>query len=250
MNARKEDSLPPVTAARRLARRARSAALATVQRDGSGWPYTSLVTVAVDHDASPIFLLSRLAEHTQNLMADPRASLLIEEASGETNPQTGPRVTLLGRLEITGDDQMARRYLARQPGARLYAGFNDFNFYRMTVERVHVVSGFARANWVGGSAYRFDRVAATNLASCEAELIEDMNERHGDLLALFANRLLGRRGKAWRLIGIDPEGADLKLRSTFARIDFETPVRDSRSCRKAFHDLERRIRRNPSTGGT
>lgn len=146
----KETTDKPVEAiSRALVRRCRAASLATVLTGKrQGWPYASLVSVACATDASPLLLLSTLADHTRNLAQDNRASLLFEEASGLDNPQTGPRVTVTGRLHPDQEEETAQRFLARHPGAALYAGFADFSFYRMDVERAHYVGGFGKSKWV------------------------------------------------------------------------------------------------------
>src|SRR4051794_35315755 len=92
------------------------------------WPYVSLVLVAVDHDLSPILLLSDLAEHTRAIIADPRVSLLFDGTAGLVQPLTGARVSLLGQIAETHDDRLKRRFLRRHPDAALYAGFKDFRF--------------------------------------------------------------------------------------------------------------------------
>lgn len=233
-------------AARDLLRRARSAALATAldrPAAAAGWPFASLVTVACDCDGSPLLLLSDLSDHTRNLRGDRRASLLVEAASHLENPQAGPRVTVIGRLARTGGERHARRFLAHHPGARAYAGFGDFHFYAMTVERARFVGGFARATWLEGTDLRFDAAASEAVAACEADVVDHMNRRHADAVALYANVLLGRRGKAWEMIGVDPEGADLRLRASFARLSFSRPVKDADSCRRQLIGLARKARR-------
>src|SRR5262245_30502909 len=117
------------------------AALATalptaLPADGGAWPYASLVLVAVDHDLSPVLLLSDLAEHSKAIAADSRVSLLFDGTEGLDQPLTGARATVLGRAERTTDPRLVRRYLARHPEAGAYAGFADFRFYRVSVERV------------------------------------------------------------------------------------------------------------------
>src|SRR5512134_1223527 len=89
---------------------------------GAPWPYASLVLVAVDHDLSPILLLSDLAEHSKAIAADARVSLLFDGTHGLDQPLTGPRVTLVGRAARTDDARLARRFLARHPDAEMYAG--------------------------------------------------------------------------------------------------------------------------------
>jgi putative heme iron utilization protein len=243
-----EDKVRLPIAIRRLLRRSRSGLLATaLAGEDGGWPYGSLVTVAFDMDASPLFLFSNLSDHTRNLRADPRASLLVEAASRRANPQTGPRVTVLGRVARSEDERHRRRFLARHPGAKMYADFADFGFYRLTVERAHFVGGFARAVWVEGERLTLD-VAAAAIAACEADVIQHMNEDHADALDLYANNLLGRRGKGWSMIGLDPDGLDLCRGAAFARLDFETPIVDAESCRVTLVRLATDARRKKSTG--
>jgi putative heme iron utilization protein len=137
--------------ARDLLRQAQRASLATLLENGA--PYASLVLVAEDEDFSPILLLSYLAEHAKNLKRDPRASLLIDGTAGLDEPLTGPRVTLIGAMTKSDDERLKTRYLARHKSAALYAGFRDFAFYRMNVERAHLVAGFGRIDWIDAADF-------------------------------------------------------------------------------------------------
>lgn len=211
-------------AARRLLRRARSASLATALGGRDGWPYVSLVTVACDHDASPVLLLSDLADHTRNLAADARGSLLFEAASGRANPQTGPRVSVLGRIEKSDVPRHRRRFLARHPAAKLYADFADFSVYRMTVERAHFVAGFGRAHWM--EADTLLAAVAEDIATGEPQILARMNAERAADVDLYAHRLLARRGDGWTLAAVDPDGCDLRRKSTLTRLDFPTPAAD------------------------
>ena len=126
------DTESPATAARRLIRSQSTATLAT-SLAGDGWPYASLVLTACDHDASPLLLISALAEHTKNITADPRVSLLFDGTSGLADRLTGARATVLGRAERSQEPRHRDRFLARHASAALYAGFGDFAFYRVTI---------------------------------------------------------------------------------------------------------------------
>lgn len=209
---------------RRLIRRARSAALATAMADSAGRPYASLVTVACDGGGQPLLLLSSLSDHARNLSADPRASLLIDEARGLANPQTGARVSLVGEIRRTDDPSHAARFLARHPAARRYAGFGDFGFFGMVVERGHFVGGFARAHWLERSDLALEGDAVAALAAAEAEILAHMNDDHAGTIDLYAQALLGRRGDGWRMIAVDVEGLDLYRRGIFVRLEFPTQV--------------------------
>lgn len=230
--------ITPAASVRSLVRLARSASLGTaLAKDGSR-PYVSFVTTACDVDGSPLLLLSRLSDHTRNLDADPRASLLFENASHLENPQSGPRVSLVGKIVASDNPRHIRRFLARHPAAERYAGFGDFGFYRFAVDRAHLVGGFAQARWVDGRDLALDSGTVAAIAGCEESVLAHMNEDHGEALRLYANVLLGRPGRRWRMIGLDPDGFDLRLgRRTVARLDFTTPVTDAGAVRQALVEL-------------
>src|SRR5438874_2215103 len=208
------------TLARSLARSRSRAALATSL---GGAPYASLVLLAVDLDASPLLLLSDLAQHSRNIDFDPRVSLLLDATEGHPDPLTGPRLTLLGRAQPIDDRRCLARFIARHPTSAVYAGFGDFHLYRVEVERGQLVAGFGRIEWIAGGEYHFAHDASM-LAAAEPEILKHMNDDHGDAIALYAHRLLGRSGAGWRMTGIDPEGIDLRCDGETARLDFAPPV--------------------------
>lgn len=224
---------------RMVLRSRRSGALATALTTEAGWPYASLVTVACDTDGSPILLLSRLSDHTRNLDQDPRASLLLEDASRRANPQTGPRLTLLGRILPDTEPRLRRRFLARHPRAALYADFADFRIFRMNVERVHWVGGFGKARWLDAGAILADAEASRALAEAEPTAIEHMNTEHAHSIDRYANVLLGCGGSGWRMIGIDPDGCDLARGAAHARLAFPSPAAGSGELRAILVDLDR-----------
>lgn len=226
--------------ARRLLRTLDRASLATSL---DGWPYASLVLAAAAPDASPVLLLSGLAQHTKNLGAEPRASLLFDGTGGLDDPLTGPRVTVLGRLDRCDDSRLRARFVARHPSAALYAGFGDFALYRLAVERAHLVAGFGRIDWVAAPELLFDAAPAEALVSAEPDIVAHMNDDHAEAVELYATRLLGRRGGRWRMTGIDPEGIDLRLAGEVARLGFEAPVCDAGGARAALVRLAEAARR-------
>src|SRR5438445_2799002 len=130
----------PQNLAKSLLRRRRQGALATLMA-GSGDPYCSLVNVASYPDGSPLLLISRLAVHTKNILADPRVSLMLDERK-EGDPLEGARAMLMGTAAVTDDPSVRQRYLARQPEAEMFAGFGDFAFYRIELKGAHFVGGF------------------------------------------------------------------------------------------------------------
>lgn len=148
--AKGENSEEAAVVARALIRSARTAVLATLRGEDRS-PYASLVAVAPDGRGEPILLLSSLAWHTQNLLQDSRASLLIADAT-QGDPLAAPRASLIGAIARTTDDDAAGWYFAVHPEAKGYAEFNDFAFHRFTIASVHLVAGFGRIETLDGDA--------------------------------------------------------------------------------------------------
>lgn len=233
----------PAATARRLMRAIDRASLATSLSGGEDrWPYASLVLVAADFDASPLLLISTLAEHTKNLARDPRASLLFDGTQGLDDPLTGARVTVLGEIRQDKDPARLRRFVARHPSAALYAGFKDFALYRVAVTRAHLVAGFGRIHWIEGNAITCAEDGASWLREAEAGILEHMNRDHAATLDLIAEHLLGREGRGWQLTGVDRDGGDLRRGGAVARIDFPNPVNTLDAVRETFVALAQSAR--------
>ncbi len=232
----------PGATARRLIRACDRAVLATSLADGTAWPYGSLVFTACDHGAAPLLLLSDLADHTKNLQADDRASLLFDGTGGLDDPLTGARASVLGRLAKTDDPRHRARYLARHPSAGGYADFSDFNLYRMTIERARLVAGFGSIHWLDAAEVGTDTTAA--LAEAEADIVAHMNDDHGEAVDLYARVLSGMPGSGWVMTGVDPEGLDLRLGGRTARLDFDHPVADAEGARAELVRLAGEARAN------
>ena len=233
----------PLREIRGMMRRCRKAVLGTNAREPEGWPMTSLVGIAPAGDGAPVLLLSELSAHTRNLRADGRASIFLDGTAGARNPLTGARVTLFGRLRKEDDPRKAARYLRYNPDASSYADFADFGFFRLDIERAHFVGGFARAYWADGRKLTANGKAARDIAKAEAGILEHMNADHPEALRLYGTVLLGRRGKHWSMIGIDPDGLDLRCGHTIHRLDFDAPVDSAQTCRAVLVALAKEARK-------
>ena len=219
--------------ARRLIRRTGHAALATSL---GGRPFASLVAVSAAFDATPLMLLSDLAQHTRNLAAQPLVSLLFAPPGENPDPLAAPRLSLLARAERSDDPPLLERFVARHPASAGYAGFGDFHLYRAAIERGHLVAGFGRIEWVAEDELRFAADAAA-LAAAEREIIARLNAEDAAALALCAERLLRRPGDDWVATGIDPEGIDLRRNGETERLDFVQPATNPAAAFAAFADL-------------
>jgi hypothetical protein len=229
----------PARIGRRLLRRQHRGTLATSMR---GAPYASLVLTAADIEASPLLLLSDLAQHSRNIAFDPRISLLIDGTAGYRDPLTGPRLTVIGQARAVADPLRLARFTAHHTTSAAYSGFADFRLYRVAVERGHLVAGFGRIHWIESRDLLFTADAAA-LAAAEPEILRHMNEHHADAVADCARDLLGRVGADWRMTGIDPEGADLQRDGEPARLDFAEPVLTPAAARAALVELAQNARK-------
>lgn len=245
---------PPIDnglAARRLMRRCGHAGIATSL---DGWPYVSLVACACAIDGSPLLLLSDLAQHSRNVAADARVSLLFAETGQVSHPLAAARLTLLGRAERCDDPRQAARFAARHPASAAYAGFADFRLYRIAIERGHLVAGFGQIAWIEAEQLRLApdaAAAAAALVAAEADILAHMNADHADAIALYAERLLGRSldpGADWRMTGIDPDGLDLRRNGETARLDFAELVLTPAAAQRTLVGLVERARQSPPRG--
>lgn len=215
--------LTPGQATRLLMRRALKASLATLEAS-TGHPYASLVTIATDVDGTPLFLISTLALHTQNLGADARASLLFDGTDATGDPLAGGRVTVMGRAVKTQRPTAPARFLARQEHARGYADFPDFAFYELQPERAHFIGGFGRIVDLAPQDFLIDTADASALVAAHTDIVAHMNEDHAAALSLYATELAGAPGGPWRMTGIDPEGFDIVCDGAACRLPFTKRV--------------------------
>ena len=237
--------------ARTIVAGGRTAALSTIAPDSGGVPFGSLVAHAVDELGRPLLCLSDLAEHSRNLTADPRASIMVTEASPEAggDPLASGRVTLLGEVTVLAGPERATAlacYRAVHTDA-FYVEFSDFRLYRLEVSSARFVGGFGRMSWVTAADYA--QAEPDPLRPHRAGIVEHMNNDHADALVAFCRVLAGRPDTATaRMVDVDrygfsvlagdnPDG-DLKA----VRFSFDTPTDTMLEVRTAMVALVRRTR--------
>jgi hypothetical protein len=229
--------------ARRLLREANTASLGTLNRDDGG-PYVSVVNMATDPMGWPIVLISRLAWHTLNIMAHPKASILAAELPASGDVLTGSRVSVMGTFEPGDPRSLRHRYLSRHPEAGAYIDFGDFSFWRLRPERIHAVAGFGRIETMPADEV-FPAVPDWN--EIEESAIIHMNDDHRGAVQLYAQRLLGAEGTDWKITAIDPDGCDLAGVSGTLRLAFPAMVRNGKELREAFVALSKQTRGDVNT---
>jgi putative heme iron utilization protein len=224
--------------ARSLLRRSRQGALATLMPE-SGDPYCSLVNVASDADGSPILLISHLALHTKNILADSRVSLMLDERV-EGDPLEGARIMLAGRAEQAAKAEVAglsRRYLAAHPSAEAFVNFKDFSFFKLAPSGAHLVAGFGRIVDLEPQQFLTELSGAETLIEVEQGAIEHMNADHREAMNLYATRLLGAEQADWRCTGFDPDGMDMQAGTKTLRLQFPRRVTSPAALRSLLKEL-------------
>ena len=228
----------PSKVTRSLLRCRRQGALASLMA-GTGDPYCSLVNLASHPDGTPILLISRLALHTRNILADSRVSLMLDErAPGD--PLEGARIMLQGRAEPVGKEELElvrRRYLAAHPSAEGFVDFADFSFFRIVPSGAHLVAGFGRILDLKPEQFLTDISQSKGLIEAEAGAVEHMNADHRDALNLYATKLLGGASGDWHCTSIDPDGIDLQAGEVTLRLDFPERVTGASELRKMLVKL-------------
>jgi len=228
--------------ARTLMHLGRVGSLSTLSRKQPGFPFGSVMPYAVDERGRPLFLISTMAMHTQNLLGDPRASLLVTRAGADRDPLGASRVTILGKAGVVAEPEVAAvrtLYLASYPNSRHWVDYQDFSFYRMEVADVYYVGGFGVMGWVAASEY--EQGHPDPLADAASEILQHMNRDHKDALVLLARKFAGIEAKAAVMTSVDRLGFQVRLETAEgvrgARIGFLREVADPAEVRKVLVEM-------------
>ncbi len=214
----------PAHAPLHLLHTAATGTLATHSRQPEGFPYPTVLPFAPDPQHRPTILVSRLAEHTRNLHADPRAGFLAVDAP-DGDVLSGQRVTLLGTFEpVDSTPEVVQRYLHYHPDAERYLMLGDFTFWVMRLERLRYIGGFGAMGWLGGT--ELDPLPSL-----------DVDEENA-LISKFAGH--SASADRFQLLGVDRYGVDLKLNGARNRFVFDEAKLNSGTLHAALEDCIRR----------
>jgi putative heme iron utilization protein len=233
--------------ARTLLYSGRIGSLSTLSRKQPGFPFGSLMPYALYGQGRPLFLISTMAMHTQNLLADPRASLFVTEPDTSSDALGASRVTLIGTVSRIPEPELeaARAiYLTRYPDSKYWVDFDDFFFYRMDVLDVYYVGGFGVMGWVAASEY--SQAEPDPLIESKSEIIRHMNADHKDSLIVLAKRFAGIDAQEASMTSVDRLGFHLRLKTQDgvkgARIAFLREVRNPAQTRGVFVEMVQQAR--------
>jgi putative heme iron utilization protein len=228
----------------------RIGSLSTVSRKQPGFPFGSVMPYALDDRGRPIFLISAMAMHTQNLKGDSRASLLVTQADGDGDPLGASRATLMGNVEPIPDAERAAArelYLKCYANSKYWVDFDDFSFYRMAVLDVYYVGGFGVMGWVLASDY--DEAKPDPLADAAAGILAHMNADHQEAMILLARTSAGIESEEAAMTSVDRLGFQVRLKTREgvrgARIGFPREVTSASEARKVLVEMVQTARQMP-----
>jgi putative heme iron utilization protein len=210
--------------ARNLLRQCRYGILSTQSLDAEGYPFGSVVPFVLDFDHIPLILISRLAEHSRNLLADPKTSLTLIEP-GNADIQQCSRLTLLTQAEIVkGDKPGQERYFRYFPRTRFFAGSLDFFFCRLKPTKARLIAGFGKAAWLDLEGLLPALCLSEN---DESQLLALMNgSRRKEFLERMSvhSAMIAAEPESLRAVGVDHEGLDYVFREMHGRLVFKTAM--------------------------
>jgi putative heme iron utilization protein len=233
--------------ARTLMYLGRIGSLSTLSRKQPGFPFGSVMPYGLDDQGRPIFLISTMAMHTQNLQRDPRASLLVTQDEAGGDPLGASRVTVVGNVLLIPESEVAEArdlYLSRYANSKYWVDFQDFSFYRMDVVDIYYVGGFGVMGWVSAVDYTCSQ--PDPLADAMADITQHMNADHKDALVVLAREFARIESQEATMIAVDRLGFQLRLKTPDgirgARVAFLREVRNAAETRKILVEMVQRAR--------
>ena len=216
--------------------------LSTLSRKQPGFPYGSVSPYGLDDHGNPTFLISTMAMHTQNLLANSRASLLVTQSGADEEALAAPRVTLIGnvcRVSETDLPDIRTRYLGWHGNSKNWVDYDDFSFYRMDIVDVYYVGGFGVMGWVSVSEYC--AAQPDPLADSAPEIIRHMNKDHADTLSLLTKKIIGAESQHVEMMSVDRMGFQVRIRladsARTQRILFSREVNNAEEARKVLIEM-------------
>jgi putative heme iron utilization protein len=223
------------------------ATLSTLSRKHPGFPFGSLMPFALDSAGRPIFLISNMAMHTQNLKADPRCSLFVTQTAADGDPLGAARATLVGNAVPVPDGEIAsarETYLARHENSRYWVDFADFSFFQLEPIDLYYVGGFGVMGWVGSRDY--EQATPDPLAEAAPGILAHMNADHVDAMVLLAKSKAGIEAIEATMTSVDRLGFTLRLKTSDGvkgtRINFPRDVATPQDTREVLVEMVKQAR--------
>ncbi len=233
--------------AKQFLRSTRSGVLSSFSAKFDGYPFGSVMPFVLGHDCQPIVLISTIAEHTKNIIANPKVSLLV--FAGAEDLHANGRLTLIGEAEQIekNDADLMARYCRYFPESTGYLAMHDFQFYRINIAQARYIAGFGKMGWMPGEEIVNINQQSNEIAQLETGMIEHMNIDHVESILLYCQHFHGVTPSRVTLIGVDCDGFDVEAviheDIKMLRFKFESSIFDAHSARMAFVALSKSARK-------
>lgn len=225
--------------ARKVLQSCFSGVLSTQSQQYGGYPFGSVVPYCLNENGQPLILISRLAQHTKNIVADSKVALtLLDWDTNIGDVQQNERLTLLADAQKVADIEDAAAWYNRCfPQAQDYHQQLDFDFYQLNVVQLRFIEGFGKARWLSpGDVLRANPFSAPKMS----RMVDHMNEDHADAIAHYCDLFaIANPDQDARMSSLDGEGMVLRVQNRLHRVDFERFATTSEEARAILVEMAR-----------
>ncbi len=216
--------------------------LSTVSVEVEGYPFGSVVPYCLDRAGRPVILISRIAQHTKNIWANSKVSLIILQ-KGSDDVQAEGRLTVVGdaeQIKIEEEiEDISTRYYRSFPQARDYHKTHDFDFYRINPVKLRFIGGFGKIRWIEPEKFLLANPFSNEQ---EAGIVNHMNEDHADAILKYCGQANLNVPENVRpvMAGIDAEGMHILIDQRVVRINFSRRITTPLEARQILVEMVRK----------
>lgn len=200
----------------------------------AGYPIGSVVPFVLDNESRPIILMAHIAEHTQNALANPKASLFLREHSNG-DVQTQWRICAIGDLLPIPDAELSllsQRYYTHYPQAQDYGETHHFTFFRLTPKKFRIIMGFGDIRWITADApFQYPAFEETDILA----MTTHMNQDHQAAMHKYLTNLgINEHTTPLTMTHLTPWGATIRNGDRLHFIPFPTICENKTAVRETL----------------
>ncbi|MAI06502.1 MAG: hypothetical protein CBC47_05180 [Alphaproteobacteria bacterium TMED87] len=211
------------------------AILSTISKRYEDFPFGSLITYVTDQNRSIYIYASDIAEHTKNILNNPKSCLTIFNITKEDDKQNSSRLSIMGNFNKVEKGESLEsckdRFFTFLPKSEEYSKMHDFNFYKLEPQNIRWIGGFGEISWLKDESWKLKEPAWTN---DETSMVEHMNNDHKDVVIACLKGFYGVNDNKALMIGLSIDGYYLESHNKIYYIPFDKPCLSSKEVRKAL----------------
>lgn len=218
--------------------------LSTHSLEVEGYPFGSITPYCLDQYFRPNILISYIAQHTKNIVENPKVSLTVIEENSKTNKQAKGRLTYIADAHLVTDDQnIKQRYTSYFPESKDYFNTHNFHFYRLEPVRIRYIGGFGKIFWLEQEQFQQQNLIH---GDSEKRIVNHMNQDHKENIKDYLKNLLRlevKEDNQYWMAGLDQFGVDFILEGKQQRLSFDKPMQNVEEARSVFVELAKRAKK-------